>query len=54
MNKNGTRIVCLGLIAIFLLSMNATISANTISGGKEDFDPLVDIEVTVDTKDTSF
>jgi hypothetical protein len=48
MKKNIKKIICLGLIAIFLLSMNATISANNISGDKEDFDPLVDIEVTVE------
>ncbi len=48
MKKNIKQLICLGLITIFLLSMNATISANNVRGDKEDFDPLVDLEVTVE------
>jgi hypothetical protein len=47
MKKNIKKLICLGLVAIFLLSMNSAISADSIIG-KEDFDPLVDVEVTVE------
>jgi len=47
MKKNIKKLICLGLVAIFLLSMNSAISADSAIG-KEDFDPLVDIEVTVE------
>jgi len=48
MKKIVKKLICLSLVAIFLISMNSSISANRISRTGEDFDPLVDIEVTVE------
>jgi hypothetical protein len=47
MKKNIKKLICLGIVAIFLLLMNSAISADGVIG-KEDFDPLVDLEVTVE------
>ena len=41
MKKNIKKLICLGLVAIFLLSMNSTIYADSAIG-KEDFDPLLE------------
>ena len=48
MKKNVNKLICLGAVAIFLLLMNSTISAKSTRGYDEDFDPLVDIEVTLE------
>jgi len=48
MNMNKKRLICFGLVTIFVLSINTTAYGKIIGSNKEDFDPLVDIEVTVE------
>jgi len=42
------KIFCLGIVAVFFFTASVTISAKNIGINREDFDPLVDIEVTVE------
>ena len=48
MKKNIKNIFFIGLIVTILLSMNLIVTAENKTGKIEDFDPLVDLEVTVE------
>ena len=48
MKKNVNKLICLGVVAIFFFTMNPAITVKSVSSTNEDFDPLVDIEVTVE------
>lgn len=47
MKKNIKKWLCVGIVALFVLSATMVVSSAQTSG-KQDFDPLVDVEITVD------
>jgi len=46
--KKVTKYLCMGIVVMFFLTANSTILARTFMGVREDYDPLVDVEVTVE------